>query len=146
VSFIGGCSRKSSRTSFSSVWIRSGPIILVTRVYAENEPTIDAIAAEGVRFHTCYSVSGWTLPSMATIMTGTYPKDHGRPTFTGRWPELPTLAGTLRRAGYDTRAYVSHVFLKPIYGFGDGFGSFDFSVLDVGHPTTSRRDGSSRTS
>ena len=49
-------------------------------------------------------------------------------------PGLPTLAAILRKAGYDTRAYVSHVFLKPIYGFGDGFGSFDFSVLNVGHP------------
>ena len=101
----------------------------------ETSPAIDALAAESVRFKTCYSVSGWTLPSMATIMTGAYPKDHLATDF--HWsmsPELPTLAGVLRKAGYDTRAYVSHVFLKPIYGFGDGFASFDFSVLNVGHP------------
>ena len=101
----------------------------------KTSPAMDALAAESARFKTCYSVSGWTLPSMATIMTGAYPKDHLATDF--HWsmaPELPTLAGVLRKAGYDTRAYVSHVFLKPIYGFGDGFTSFDFSVLNVGHP------------
>jgi arylsulfatase A-like enzyme len=98
-------------------------------------PTVDKLAAEGVRFEKCYSVSGWTLPSMATILTGAYPRDHLATDF--HWamdPGLPTLAAILRKAGYDTRAYVSHVFLKPIYGFGDGFGAFDFSVLNVGHP------------
>ncbi len=101
----------------------------------KTSPTIDKLAAEGVRFEKCYSVSGWTLPSMATILTGAYPRDHLATDF--HWamdPTLPTLAAILRKQGYDTRAYVSHVFLKPIYGFGDGFGSFDFSVLNVGHP------------
>jgi arylsulfatase A-like enzyme len=98
-------------------------------------PAIDALAAEGVRFKTCYSASGWTLPSMATIMTGVYPKDHLATDF--HWsiaPDLPTLAEVLRKAGYDTRAYVSHVVLKPAFGFGEGFASFDYSVLNVGHP------------
>jgi arylsulfatase A-like enzyme len=98
-------------------------------------PTIDKLAAQGVRFETCYSVSGWTLPSMATIFTGAYPRDHLATDF--HWamdPSLPTLATILREQGYDTRAYVSHVFLKPIYGFGEGFTHFDFSVLNVGHP------------
>ncbi len=96
---------------------------------------LDALAREGVRFNTCYSVAGWTLPSMATILTGVYPRDHGATDF--HWsmdPAVPTLASILRRQGYDTRAYVSHVFLKPIYGFGEGFRSFDYSVLNVGNP------------
>jgi arylsulfatase A-like enzyme len=70
---------------------------------------------------------------MATILTGAYPKDHLATDF--HWamdPEVPTLAGILRKNGYDTRAYVSHVFLKPIYGFGEGFRSFDYSVLNLG--------------
>lgn len=98
-------------------------------------PAIDKLAAEGVRFDTCWSASGWTLPSMATIFTGMYPRDHLATDF--HWsmdPALPTMAGILRGQGYDTRAYVSHVILKPTYGFGDGFKSFDYSVLDVGNP------------
>ncbi|MEJ2723005.1 MAG: sulfatase, partial [bacterium] len=101
----------------------------------DTSPTIDKLAAEGVVFDTCYSVSGWTLPSMATIFTGRYPRDHGATDF--HWavdPTLPTLAGILRGQGYDTRAYVSHVILKPEYGLADGFKSYDYSVLNVGHP------------
>jgi arylsulfatase A-like enzyme len=98
-------------------------------------PTIDRLAREGVRFDNAYSVAGWTLPSMATIMTGRYPRDHGATDF--HWsmdPALPTLAGKLRRLGYDTKGYVSHVILQPRYGLADGFKSYDYSVLSVGHP------------
>ncbi len=98
-------------------------------------PAIDKLAAEGVRFENSYSVSGWTLPSMATMFTGRYPREHGATDF--HWsvaPNLPTLAEILRGEGYDTRAYVSHLILKPEYGLADGFKSYDYSVLNVGHP------------
>ena len=98
-------------------------------------PTIDALASEGIVFSNCYSVSGWTLPSMATIFTGLYPRDHGATDF--HWsidPGLPTMASILRRHGYDTHGFVSHVILKPGYGLAEGFKSYDFSVLNTGHP------------
>jgi len=98
-------------------------------------PVIDQLAAEGVVFTNSYSQTGWTLPSIATIFTGHYPKDHGATDF--HWSldvKLPTLAGILRRKGYDTRGYVSHVMLTPTYGIADGFASYDYSVLDVGDP------------
>lgn len=101
----------------------------------QTSPTIDALAAEGVRFEHAYSVAGWTLPSMATIMTGRYPRDHGATDF--HWsmdPLLPTMAGILRGHGYDTRGYVSHVILQPRYGLAEGFKSYDYSVLNIGHP------------
>ncbi len=40
-------------------------------------PHIDGLAREGIVFHKAYSQSGWTLPSMATLMTGLYPHQHG---------------------------------------------------------------------
>ena len=98
-------------------------------------PTIDRLAREGVVFTHATSVSGWTLPSMATVFTGHYPKDHGAVDF--HWSldaSLPTLAGVLRNHGYDTYGFVSHIMLTPTYGMGDGFAHFDFSVLNVGHP------------
>lgn len=98
-------------------------------------PSVDKLASEGVSFENVYSASGWTLPSMATIFTGRHPREHGATDF--HWsvaPNLPTLAGTLKRAGYDTRAFVSHLILKPEYGLADGFKSYDYSVLNVGHP------------
>ena len=103
--------------------------------FRNTSPTIDRLSSEGVRFEKHYSVAGWTLPSMATILTGTYPRDHGATDF--HWsvaPDLPTLAGVLKREGYDTRAYVSHVVLKPAFGLAEGFKSYDYSVLNIGHP------------
>jgi arylsulfatase A-like enzyme len=98
-------------------------------------PRLDRLAREGVVFTNAVSVSGWTLPSMATVFTGHYPKDHGATDF--HWSldaSLPTLTSILRRNGYDTFGYVSHIMLTPTYGMGDGFAHFDFSVLNVGHP------------
>jgi choline-sulfatase len=101
----------------------------------DTSPVIDNLAAGGVVFENSYSQSGWTLPSIATILTGHYPKDHGATDF--HWSldvKLPTLAGTLRRNGYDTHGYVSHVMLTPTYGIADGFASYDYSVLNAGDP------------
>jgi arylsulfatase A-like enzyme len=105
-------------------------------------PNADGLASEGVVFPNSYSQAGWTLPSIGTILTGHYPKDHGATEF--NWAldgDLPTLAGILRRNGYETLGYVSHVFLKPRYGVAEGFSSYDYSVLNVGNPhlvTTAR--------
>ena len=98
-------------------------------------PAIDGLAARSLVFPNTYSVSGWTLPSVATILTGRYPRDHGATDF--HWAvdaTLPTMAGLLRRRGYDTRGFVSHLILTPSYGVAEGFRSFDYSVLDIGHP------------
>ncbi len=98
-------------------------------------PTLDALAERGVVFTRAYSQAGWTIPSIASILTGRYPGEHGATDF--HWSldaSLRTLPGILRREGYDTAALVSHVVLTPSYGFGDGFASYDYSVLDVGNP------------
>ena len=98
-------------------------------------PAIDALAREGIAYTNCYSVAGWTLPSIATLFTGRYPREHGATDF--HWSMdvvLPTLAGILRRRGYDTRGFVSHVILKPSYGVAEGFSAYDYSVLSDGHP------------
>jgi len=101
----------------------------------KTSPFLDALAKRSVVYPNVYSVSGWTLPSIATLMTGRYPLEHGATDFHWRVDAtLPTLAGILRRQGYDTRGFVSHIVLTPEYGVADGFESYDFSVLNIGHP------------
>ncbi len=98
-------------------------------------PNVDALAHRGLVFPTAYSQSGWTMPSMATMLTGRYPGDTGATDFHRSVDSsLPTLASILRAAGYDTRAFVSHMLLTPTYGFNKGFRKYDSSVLQVGHP------------
>ena len=98
-------------------------------------PVLDALAGESVVFPNTYSVSGWTLPSVATILTGHYPRDHGATDF--HWAldaAVPTLASTLALNGYDTRAFVSHLLLTPNFGVAQGFETYDHTVLEIGHP------------
>ncbi len=96
-------------------------------------PALDRLASQGIVFSNAYSQTGWTLPSMATILTGTYPKTHGATDFhLSMDPSVPTLAATLRDRGYDTRAFTSQLLLTHKYGFAAGFRKFDDSVLDMG--------------
>jgi len=66
-------------------------------------PNIDALAAEGVRFEQAISSSGWTLPSVASMLTGTWPELHKA---TGKGvmltpitPDLPTAAEVFKAGG-----------------------------------------------
>ncbi len=135
-SLLRGCSRNKQYNVLLLCVDTLRPDHLGYNGYSRStSPAIDQLAAQGVRFQTHYSVSGWTLPSMATILTGQYPRDHGATDF--HWPmapDLPTMASILKKAGYDTRGYVSHVLLKPSFGFAEGFNFFDYSVLNVGNP------------
>jgi arylsulfatase A-like enzyme len=78
-------------------------------------PTIDAAATEGVRFRQCISVSSYTPPSHASMLTGLYPWRHGVSTFYERLREdAPTLAERLAGMGYRTIASTEHVALRDL--------------------------------
>jgi len=98
-------------------------------------PHLDALARRSVVFDRAYSASGWTLPSMATVLTGLAPREHGATRFSRGFDRTrPTLATLLRASGYDTRGFVSHILLQPRYGFDAGFDQFDTHVLKMGRP------------
>jgi arylsulfatase A-like enzyme len=92
-------------------------------------PNIDAVAAEGVRFDRAISTSGWTLPSVASLLTATWPTIHGA---VGRGTmlstvrrELVTAAEAMKLAGYRTAAYANAAFVSPQLGIDRGFDVFD---------------------
>jgi choline-sulfatase len=94
-------------------------------------PAIDAIAREGVLFERFYAASSWTLPSVASILTGVSPSAHGAgyPVF-APWKtgtkvraDIPLLAEKL--PGIYSAAIVNNTFLMPIYGFQRGFALYD---------------------
>jgi len=97
-------------------------------------PNIDALSRTGVTFTNAHSVSGWTLPSLATILSGRYPRSHGMITWEGDIKTNVMLAQMLSDNGYDTAGFVSHVMLRKGSGFGKGFDTYDESVLRVGNP------------
>jgi arylsulfatase A-like enzyme len=88
-------------------------------------PQVDALAQDGVRFARAYATAPWTMPSVASILTGQHPSRHGVMQSPRELPGVATtLAERLSGAGYRTAGVVSHILLGTQYGFGQGFDSF----------------------
>lgn len=92
-------------------------------------PRIDAFAAEAVRFEQAISSSGWTLPSAATLLTGSWPELHKatgkRTRLTPITPDLPLISELLNDDGFATVAVANAAFLSPPLGVARGFDAFD---------------------
>jgi len=90
-------------------------------------PTLDGLAARGLRFETVIAPAPITLPSHASLFTATRPPRHGvRHNGTFRLGEtLPTLAERFRAAGHATGAVVGSVVLLRRHGLDRGFGHYD---------------------
>ncbi len=91
-------------------------------------PNIDALAAEGVNFANHFVQNPVCMPSRMSLLTGRYPSNLGIATNGIPLPEeTPTLAGMLKRWGYETtlvgklhfqpHALRDHRGAHPMYGF-----------------------------
>ena len=66
-------------------------------------PTLDQLAANGVRFTEAYSTTPMCIAARRALMTGTSAQTHGDRTFREREPmpsDLPTMPQVFRDAGY----------------------------------------------
>ncbi len=90
-------------------------------------PTLDELAAGGVRFANAYASTPLTLPSHTVLLTGTEPLYNGvRNNGSYRVAdELSTTAEHLQRAGYHTVAVLGSVVLDARYGLDQGFAVYD---------------------
>ncbi|MGH9498736.1 MAG: sulfatase-like hydrolase/transferase [Terriglobales bacterium] len=93
-------------------------------------PNLDALAKQGVVFERAYSQYPLTVPSHATILSGTYPQFHRVNDFgipLGK--DVPYLPQILGEQGYKTGAFVASSLLDPtsgwVPGFGRGFDTYD---------------------
>jgi arylsulfatase A-like enzyme len=94
-------------------------------------PHLDALADGGVRFSRAIASSPWTLPSVASLLTGHYPTVHGA---YGRYKalspiraQISTLAEMLAAEGYTTAAVINNPFLESHFGFDRGFEAYDYA-------------------
>ncbi len=90
-------------------------------------PWLDRLSREGVQFRDAFCHAPITLPSHASILTGTYPPTHGlRNNGAGRLDESAwLLADAFARAGHATAAFVSAAPLDARYGLARGFDLYD---------------------
>ena len=90
-------------------------------------PTLDRLAAEGVRLTRAYTSAPLTLPAHASILSAVSPPVHGIRT-NGLFrlgTNLPTLATVLKDAGYRTGAFVGAFVLDARFGLNRGFDVYD---------------------
>lgn len=85
-------------------------------------PNIDRFAAGAVRFLRAYSTSPFTAPSMASMMTGQLPVDHGSiaaaPMLS---PQAVTLAEHCYGSGFETAGFLDNPWLGTDFGLARGY-------------------------
>lgn len=90
-------------------------------------PNIDSLATTGTLFEKAVTQTPLTLPSHASMFTGTNPNvNHVRDT--GGFalqPSFVTLAKILQNHGWNTAAFISTSVLKKIFGLNQGFSIYD---------------------
>ena len=93
--------------------------------HRKTTPFLDKLAAESVLYENCYSPSSWTLPSHASIFTGTYLSKHNvgdsGDTLDNRYQ---TMAGFLKEKGYDTFGSCYIPWVSGVTGLDRGFDHF----------------------
>ena len=92
----------------------------------ETSPAASAMARDGVLFEHAYSVSTWTRPSVATILTSLLPEETSTLNRRGLLArDIEYLPDLLRRAGWTTAAFTGNgnIFDTRL-GFDRGFDTF----------------------
>lgn len=83
-------------------------------------PTIDALAKQGVLFEQAISSAPWTLPSMASLLSGRWLAgsfDDG----TEKHSLRASVVQSIARAGYRTAGFTEGGFTSKYFGFDRGF-------------------------
>ena len=95
----------------------------------------DRLAGEGERYAEAYAQAPWTLPAVASILTGQPPRAHGagrgQGGVSGLHPEVTTLAERFSAQGYRTAAFINVVWCSPgLSALDRGFELYDFHDSD----------------
>ncbi|ADJ15726.1 sulfatase [Halalkalicoccus jeotgali] len=88
-------------------------------------PTLAELADEGTAYSNAFTSAPWTLPSHASLFTGTYASRHGAHGGHTYLDEgYTTLAETLAGAGYETVGISNNTWITEEFGFARGFETF----------------------
>jgi choline-sulfatase len=124
LALAGGCSRPAGAPNVLLISIDS---LRADRLGAwgnprATSPTLDRLAAEGVRFAEAVSPTSWTLPAHVSLLTGLPQRRHLVINVSNTIPaDIPVLPELFAAHGYATVGFYSGPFLHPSYGFGRGF-------------------------
>ncbi len=104
-------------------------------------PFLDGLAESSIVFEDASATAGWTKPSVPSILTGTFPSQHGvyegssklrEGSITDVLPQASvTLAEVFQESGYETAAFVMNAQLRPGNGFEQGFDLYQDEAGDA---------------
>jgi len=99
--------------------------------FRKTTPNLDRLAEESVIFSNAFSCSPITLPSLASIMTGKYPQNHGaRDNLNYLLSEKNlTLAEILKEEGYSTAAVTANRVIRSTRKLDQGFDYYGESFV-----------------
>lgn len=111
-------------------------------------PNIDQLARQGILFKNATCQAPLTLPSHASIFTGTYPFSHGVRDNGGFYldPEKTTMAEVFKEHGWETSAFIGAFVLDSRWGLAQGidyyYDNFDFAKYkDISLDSVQREGG-----
>jgi len=91
-------------------------------------PNLTSFAKSAVVFDNTWATASWTLPSTASVLTGTYPSVHGVRAKNGDKPSVftvrqrvETFAEAMHQAGYYNIALIANFWLAGEHGIDRGF-------------------------
>ena len=104
---------------------------------------LTALAERGRTYTRAYSHAPWTTPAHMSMLTGLYPRQHGRDVpYQEMWkyrreydrvPTFRTVADHLSDAGYETIAFVGEGSTSAAFGLGQGFERYEEFTRDDRH-------------
>jgi arylsulfatase A-like enzyme len=131
-----GCTDKRSPYAEHNVIVIVIDTLRSDRVNPSGDALMERLSRQAVCFNNAIAPASWTKPSVASIMTGLYPGNHGTvekdtkpegPDDKGiRFldPRLPTMAECLKDAGYRTAGIITNPNIIPARHFDQGFDDF----------------------
>lgn len=103
-------------------------------------PFLDSLARESLVFSNAIVAGAPTYYSFPAIMASRHPLALGRDVI-GLAPEEPTLASTLKQAGYATAAFLAgNPYLSARFGYSGGFDTFQDNMSMGGHEPVPNAD------
>jgi choline-sulfatase len=138
---LGGCGGERAQRSSDSVRgpsaASAAPSLLLVTLdttradavapeAADVTPNLARLAAGGRTYRHAYTTAPQTLPAHASLLTGSYPSQHGvHENGRALAPNHELLAEQLRAAGWSTGAFVSAWVLDRQFGLARGFDTYD---------------------
>lgn len=96
-------------------------------------PNLKQLADDGILFSRYYSNGTWTRPSVASIMTSMYRKDHLIELGGVITKRHTTVAEVFKQNGYATAAFVGNQTVRGEYHFDKGFDHFEDIHDEIEH-------------